>query len=207
MKKKQALEILNTLKDKQTNLKNKAKELKVTIISQKGNLNKGWAGITLDRILGGGDNKQKADHVWGEIKSFPVYKKKDGKLAAKETMQITMIEKDLNKLTSNFIKSHVFEKMKKMIIIARKYGQNFELDSNGSQFIHAVFEFNLTGETLQKLKKDYEYITNSLKLNNDAISKRFNGELIQSRTKGQGGNSRKSYGFYALPKFLNSFLN
>ena len=34
MKKKQALEILNTLKDKQTTLKNKAKELKVKILSE-----------------------------------------------------------------------------------------------------------------------------------------------------------------------------
>ena len=206
MKKNEALELLVELKNNKIDLKIKAKEFKVTIIKNN-KLNKGWAGIVIDRLLGGGDNKQKADHSWAEIKSFPVKKKRNGVIVAKETMQITMIEKNLENLEEDFYKSHVYEKMNKMIVIARKYGHNFKQDSSGSQYIHDFFQFDLTGSILKKLETDYKNIINFMKKNKNNKSKRFNGELIQSRTKGQGGTSRKSYGFYALPKFLNKFLN
>ncbi|MDI6732231.1 MAG: MutH/Sau3AI family endonuclease, partial [Candidatus Margulisbacteria bacterium] len=72
-------------------LRKLADQYKVTVFKN-GKLNKGWAGLTLERALGIGNNAiQASNGEYWELKVVPLIKRKNGKYKVKETMAITMI--------------------------------------------------------------------------------------------------------------------
>ena len=171
-------------------------------VFKNGKLNKGWAGLALERVLGIGNNAIQASNgdFW-ELKVVPLIKRKDGKWKVKETMAITMINAD-DVLKKPFERSHLFDKMKKMIICGRERVDNNESSSN----LLYVNSFDLlTTSFWSQIKKDYELVLNTIK------NKGFNhltgrlGTFIQPRTKGAGHGS-KTRAFYARINFVEMIL-
>ena len=90
-------------------LRKLADELGVTVFKD-GKFNKGWAGLTLERALGIGNNAVQASNgdFW-ELKLVPLVKQKGGTWKVKETMAITMINPE-DVVKTPFKESHLFNK-------------------------------------------------------------------------------------------------
>jgi len=170
-------------------------------IFKNGHLNKGWAGDTLERYLGlEKNNNQAPNGMYFELKQISLKKLKNGSMAPKETMQITMINPK-EKLEKDFFKSHVYKKMKSLVICAILY-----TSPGGETKLYRVDDFDLDKhETLEQLKSDYELISNSLNKKGFSSLKSEMGKYIQPRTKGAGHGS-KSRAFYARTVCLKKIL-
>ncbi len=178
-----------------------AKKFGINIFKNK-KLNKGWAGDTLERYLGlAKNNNQAPNGLYFELKQISLKKLKSGAIVPKETMQITMIN-PREKLEKDFFKSHVYKKMKSIVICAVLYSS-----PGGETKLYRVDDFDIDKhETLEQLKSDYELISNSLNKNGFASLKSEMGVYIQPRTKGAGHGS-KSRAFYARTICLKKILN
>jgi len=179
------------------------KKYSVTII-QNGKVNKGWAGHVFERHLQLPINSAQSPNFgsW-ELKSIPLKTLKNGKLAFKETMAITMID-PINVCQKEFQDSHLLAKLKKTIVVVRIVGKTFDEPS----YIHSIVEFNLTGELYKAVEKDYIIVRKTLldkQKGFNALTGRM-GIYIQPRTKGAGHGST-SRAFYARPLFLEQFIN
>jgi DNA mismatch repair protein MutH len=175
-----------------------ADEFNVTVF-KKNKLNKGWAGLTLEKAIGLGNNAIQASNgdFW-ELKLVPLIKRKDGTWKIKETMAITMINpKDV--MSTPFEKSHLYDKMRKMIICGRERVNNQE---STSKLLYVNSFDLLTTNYWEQIKKDYELVQKTIQETGfDSLSGKM-GKFIQPRTKGQGGSSKKTRAFYARTKFI-----
>lgn len=171
-------------------------------VFKNGKLNKGWAGLTLEKELGIGNNTTQASNgeFW-ELKVVPLVKRKNGEWKIKETMAITMINpKDVGE--TPFEKSHLFNKMKKMIICGRERVDNQESSSK----LFYVNSFDLLSSTSwEQIKQDYELVQRVIREQGfDKLTGKM-GKYIQPRTKGSGHGS-KTRAFYARPFFVEIIL-
>jgi DNA mismatch repair protein MutH len=181
-----------------------AREFEVTVRSENGMVNKGWAGHVCERFLGIPINSAQSPNFgsW-ELKSIPIKKLKNGQLAFKETMAITMIDA-YQVARTPFEESHLLAKLRKAVCVARIVGKSVDEPT----IIHSVNTIDLDGELYEMVKNDYELVRACL---NDK-ARGFNqltgkmGVYIQPRTKGAGHGS-VSRAFYARPKFLAQFIN
>jgi len=186
------------------NLHELAKTYDVTVLSPNGKVNKGWAGHVCERHLGIPVNSSQSPNFgsW-ELKSVPLKKLKNGLLAFKETMAITMID-EYNVKRTSFEESHLLSKLKKAVIVARIVGKNYDMPT----FIHSITTIDLDGNLYYAVKADYELVQECL---NDptrgftALTGKM-GDYIQPRTKG-GGHGSTSRAFYAKPLFLSQFID
>ena len=179
-----------------------AHQYNVTIY-QNGRVNKGWAGHVCERHLELPINSAQSPNFgsW-ELKSIPLKFKKDGKLAFKETMAITMID-PVNVCQKEFEESHLLAKLEKIVVVVRTVGKNVDEPS----YIHSVIEFDLHGELYDAVKADYDLVRKTLldpKKGFNALTGKM-GYYIQPRTKGAGHGST-SRAFYARPRFLAKFI-
>ena len=224
MKRQEAIEKLKELIGK--DLHELAKKYGVTIYKN-GKVNKGWAGHVFERHLQIPINSSQSPNFgsW-ELKSVPLKYNKNGKIAFKETMAITMID-PINVCQKEFEDSHLLEKLKKALIVARTVGSHVD----DPTYIHSVTEFSLSGKLYKAVKADYDLVRNALLGNSKALDtqklmvaspqvkyigneaqKNFHkltgkmGVYIQPRTKGQGHGST-SRAFYARKGFLAEFIN
>ena len=165
--------------------------------------NKGWAGHVIERHLGLPLNSSRSPNFgsW-ELKVVPLKPDRNGVLKVKETMAITMID-PVEVKAKEFEDSHLFTKLRKMIVVSRI----FENIKETSSLLHAAAEFDLDNPAVYDLvKADYELIRQTI------INSGFNsltgkmGKLIQPRTKGKGHGS-KSRAFYARTQFVAHILN
>jgi len=126
----------------------------VTICCTNGKVNKGWAGHVFERYLQLPLNSAQSPNFgsW-ELKSIPLRYKKNGQLAFKETMAITMID-SVNVCQKEFKDSHLLAKLRKAVVVARVVGKNV----NEPSYIHSVIEFNLSEELYQAVKADYNLV-------------------------------------------------
>ena len=171
-------------------------------IFKNGKLNKGWAGLTLEKALGiGNDTVQASNGDFWELKLVPLVKRKDGSWRVKETMAITMISAGEVAKTP-FEKSHLFDKMKKMIICGRERVDNKE---SSSRLLY-VNSFDLLSTHFWKqIKEDYELVRSTIKTKGfDSLTGKM-GTFIQPRTKGTGHGS-KTRAFYARAPFVEMIL-
>jgi len=175
-----------------------ADELGVTVFKN-GKLNKGWAGLTLERALGIGNNAiQASNGAFWELKLVPLVKRKDGTWKVKETMAITMINPE-DVMNTPFKESHLFNKMRKMIICGRERVD----DEESTSHLLYVNSFDLLSTNFWKqIKEDYEVVQKAISKGGlEALSSKM-GKFIQPRTKGQGGASKKTRAFYARTNFI-----
>ena len=192
MERDEAVVKLETLRWK--NLVCVANELQVEIFKN-GNLNKGWAGITVERYLGIQQNTSRDPNLgsW-ELKVVPVTKSSDGHLRVKETMAITMLDPH-NIVQTPFEDSHLFTKLRRIVAVTRLYSDPNETES----IILELNEFQLEGTELYDcIVEDYKAIQKAV--SNNTVSGRI-GQFVQPRTKGAGHGST-SRAFYARKQLV-----
>ncbi len=182
-------------------LRKLAKENNITVFKNE-KLNKGWAGLTLEKALGIGNNTTQASNgdFW-ELKVVPLVKRKDGTWKIKETMAITMINSG-DVLAKPFNKSHLFDKMKKMIICGR---ERVDAQESSSKLLYVNSFDLLTTNFWKQIEEDYELVRDTIRDRGfDSLSGKM-GIFIQPRTKGAGHGS-KTRAFYARIHFVEMIL-
>lgn len=185
------------------NLHELAKLYSVTVYKND-KVNKGWAGHVFERHLQIPLNSAQSPNFgsW-ELKCIPLkLNKRNGLLAFKETMAITMID-PVNVAQKEFHESHLLAKLKKAVVVVRTVGASV----GEPTFIHSVVEFDLDGELYEAVKKDYDLVREAILDPSKGFSALTGkmGHYIQPRTKGRGHGSI-TRAFYARPRFLAEFI-
>lgn len=167
-----------------------------------GRINKGWAGHTVERYLGLARNSSRSPNFgsW-ELKVVPLVRRPNGSVAVKETMAITMID-PVEVGAKEFQDSHLFLKLKRMIVVARVFESKQEIRS----ICYQVTEFDLDDpEMYGQIEQDYNDVQQVIRKQGfHALSGRM-GVLVQPRTKGPGHGSR-SRAFYARKPLVARIL-
>jgi len=167
-----------------------------------GHKNKGWAGHTLERVLGLPLNSAQSPNFgsW-ELKLIPLVATRSGSLRVKETMAITMID-PYEVSAKEFEQSHLFNKLTKIVIAARV----FESIEDDRSILHSVSSFDLDDPAIySQVKADYDLVRHTIREQGyGSLSGRM-GVLVQPRTKGPGHGST-SRAFYARTKFVAKIL-
>jgi DNA mismatch repair protein MutH len=168
-----------------------------------GHENKGWAGLVIERYLGLPQNSRQApDFGDWELKVVPLRRDTAGRLRVKESMAITMLEA-AEVLASKFEDSHLYDKLRSMLVVSRVYESPQELHS----MLHAAAEFDLDNPKIrEQVTADYETIRSQIRNGGiDSVTGDL-GQLVQARTKGRGHGS-KTRAFYARAIFVAHILN
>jgi DNA mismatch repair protein MutH len=168
-----------------------------------GHENKGWAGLVIERYLGLPQNSRQApDFGNWELKVVPLRRDAADILRVKESMAITMLE-PAEVLSSKFEDSHLYDKLRSMLVVSRIYESPQELHS----MLHAAAEFDLDNPVIRgQVAGDYEAIREQIRKGGiDSVTGDL-GKLVQARTKGRGhGGTTRA--FYARPIFVAHILN
>jgi DNA mismatch repair protein MutH len=174
----------------------------VTILSQEGKKNKGWAGHTIERYLGLAINSSRSPNFgsW-ELKLVPLVARKTGLLRVKETMAITMID-PVEVVNKEFEESHLFNKLQKIVVVARI----FQSKADDISLVHSVTSFDLDNPDIYaQVKADYDLIRETIRTKGFSKLSSKMGTLVQPRTKGAGHGST-SRAFYARTGFVAHIL-
>lgn len=150
--------------------------------------NKGVVGHLLEEKVGISRSSACLDCTDGEIKVVPLKKLKNGTLVPKETIAVTMMEKEF----SDFEKSRCFKKMNRMLVIPY-------LREEDNVVFYRPTLIELNGTLLELIKADYDLIRSS------PLQSKI-GKYLQTRTKGPGG-SNKTRAFYLRKLFTSEFIN
>lgn len=197
---KEAVHRINLLAGK--DLRPMADEYRIPVWKN-GHENKGWAGLVIERYLGLPQNSRQApDFGAWELKVVPLRRDAVGNLRVKESMAITMLE-PAEVLANKFEDSHLYDKLRSMVVVSRVYESTQELRS----ILHAAAEFDLDDSKIhEQVKDDYEAIRAQIRLRGiDSVTGDL-GKLVQARTKGRGhGSSTRA--FYARTIFVAHILN
>lgn len=183
-------------------LRTLAEKYEITVFSDKSGelkLNKGWAGQTVERYLGIPINSSRSPNLgsW-ELKVVPLVRK-NGTWQVKETMAITMLD-EFEVKNKKFEQSHLFQKIGKLITVARHWHSSEETRSE----VLLCNAFELTGTVLyESVYRDYMEIRDAL-LQNKQLTGRM-GEFVQPRTKGPGHGST-SRAFYARKPLVKHII-
>jgi DNA mismatch repair protein MutH len=172
-------------------------------IWKNGRENKGWAGLVIERYLGLPQNSRQApDFGDWELKVVPLRRDAAGKLRVKESMAITMLE-PAEVMSSKFEDSHLYDKLRSMLVVSRVYESPQELHS----MLHAAAEFDLDNPKIrEQVAGDYETIRSQIRKGGiDSVTGDL-GQLVQARTKGRG-HGTKTRAFYARAIFVAHILN
>jgi DNA mismatch repair protein MutH len=197
---KEAVRRINLLAGK--DLRPMADEYRIPVWKN-GHENKGWAGLVIEHYLGLPQNSRQApDFGTCELKVVPLRQGADGNLRVKESMAITMLE-PAEVLANNFEDSHLYDKLRSMVVVSRVYESTQELRS----ILHAAAEFDLDNPKIhEQVKDDYEAIRAQIRLRGiDSVTGDL-GKLVQARTKGRGHGST-TRAFYARTIFVAHILN
>ena len=175
----------------------------IAVRGPSGKVNKGWAGHVFERYLGLPLNSSQAPNFgsW-ELKVIPLRYLRNGKLAFKETMAITMIDGPQVGATP-FRDSHLLTKLRRAVVVARIVGA----DVDSPSIVHSVSTLDLTGQAYDTVEQDYELVRSCINdptRGFDALTGKM-GTYVQPRTKGAGHGS-SSRAFYARPAFLSQFI-
>ncbi|HMJ24964.1 MAG TPA: MvaI/BcnI family restriction endonuclease [Pyrinomonadaceae bacterium] len=197
---KDALRRINLLAGK--DLRPMADEYRIPVWKN-GHENKGWAGLVIEHYLGLPQNSRQApDFGTWELKVVPLRKDATGNLRVKESMALTMLE-PTEVLASRFEDSHVYDKLRSMVVVSRIYESPQEIHS----IVHAAAEFDLDNPKIrEQVANDYEAIRTQIRIRGiDSVTGDL-GKLVQARTKGRGHGST-SRAFYARAIFVAHILN
>lgn len=204
MERREAIERMQALMGR--NLHELAVEHGVTVLGASGKVNKGWAGHVVERFLELPLNSAQSPNFgsW-ELKSIPLKTLRNGRLAFKETMAITMID-PVNVCQKEFEESHLLAKLRKAVVVARTVGATYRDPS----YVYDIVEFDLDEGTqlYEAVKADYDTVRNALldpQRGFSSLTGRM-GVYVQPRTKG-AGNGSVSRAFYARPLFLSQFID
>jgi DNA mismatch repair protein MutH len=162
--------------------------------------NKGEIGTLLEKLTGIPQSSACLDCEDGELKALPVKRGKDGKLVPKETVAVTMINRDLLK-EETFENSRVFKKL------SRTLYDPYERDGDNVSYMEPTL-IDLSMEKFKplydKLKRDYDSIRAKFIATGELSSR--DGAILQNRTKGIGHGST-SRAFYLKKEFITEFVS
>src|SRR4028118_674246 len=124
-----------------------------------GTRHKGWAGHALEAYLGLAPNSNPLpDFGTWDLKLISLERRKTGQLRAKETMAIDMIN-PAEVLSNRFEDSHLYDKFRTLIVVARIYEDAQESRS----LVHAVVPFDLKQpEPFETVRADYELVRQTI---------------------------------------------
>ena len=161
--------------------------------------NKGKPGLLLEMITGIPQTSNCLDCSDGELKTVPVVLHKSGKLVPKETIAVTMLNRDDLK-GSDFKASKCFTKLKRVLIVP------YLRDGDNIQFLTPVLidaANDAYASIYAELEKDYTSIRNQFVSENTLHS--ATGTYLQNRTKGTGHGST-SRAFYLRKQFVEKWV-
>ncbi|MDR0983254.1 MAG: hypothetical protein LBM07_08480 [Culturomica sp.] len=167
-----------------------------------GRQNKGWKGLTLERLAGlSNDNRQAPNGLGFELKSTAFYRVNNC-WTPKETFAITMINpQDL--IETPFLKSHCWEKLKSLVFCAVSWEGKHNIKSELLKV--QSFDFIERDSLIQEIENDYEFIRNKLATQGFSSLTGKDGKWIQARTKGSGHGSI-SRAFYARKCLIKEII-
>jgi DNA mismatch repair protein MutH len=160
--------------------------------------NKGGVGHFIEETIGLQKNSDCLDCLDGEIKAFPIrLTKKDKKIVPKETIAITMINRDDLKITK-YKDSKLRDKINKVVFVPY-----LRTDDDNVTIYKPIFINLSENKELDKLiEADYNKIQKKLVDDNRLESKI--GDLIQARTKGSKDSDSRA--FYFKTKYAKDYL-
>jgi DNA mismatch repair protein MutH len=152
LERREALRRINLLVGK--DLRPLADQYGITVWKN-GHKNKGWAGQVIEHYLGLAQNSLQApDFGTWELKVVPLFLGVEGTFRVKESMAITMLE-PAEVLSSKFADSHLYDKLRSMIVVARI----FKDTQDSGSYLHSAAEFDLDNPEIRKqVEADYEAI-------------------------------------------------
>ena len=162
--------------------------------------NKGWAGHTVEALLGKKpDNDQAPDFGDWELKVIPTqYNEKQRSLTLKSDLAITMFQAK-NVYESSFEESHLFAKTQHMLIALRIYHEISESYSP----LYALAIYDLQSTLKDKIKEEYDNIRWLLREQGIMGLKSFQGQYLAIHTKGK---STHHWSFYAQRRWVSEML-
>ncbi|MCX6979671.1 MAG: MutH/Sau3AI family endonuclease [Verrucomicrobia bacterium] len=167
-----------------------------------GHKNKGWAGMTVEQMLGHPqDAAQAPDFGTWELKVVPVVRNAQGHWQVKETMAITMIDPK-NVAETPFEHSHLLDKLRAMLVCAREWKNDHDEESR----LVKLGTFDLAdGDTFRQVQADYELVQKTIRAEGAKALTGWMGNLVQPRTKGPG-HGVHTHAFYARTSFVSRML-
>lgn len=138
---------------------------------------KGWAGLTVERLLGLAPNSsQSADFETWELKLCSLIKKKSGILDIKDPMALTMLKpKTLHDVA--FENSHLADKTKMILVVCRLYQDHSELDTP----LLGYAQYIPSAEEITRVRQEYEHAQWLIQSQGITGLKEFTGELLALR--------------------------
>ena len=169
--------------------------------------NKGITGFLFEELNGIKKSSDCLDCEDGEIKTYPLKKlkckriiNKNGNYIPKESVAITMIDPKKIKI-EEWKESRLYNKIKNVLFVGYERKKDFVIFKH----IQLMSEDNDKYREIYKIfEKDYNLIRKSYKESKVTGSI---GKLIQSRTKGKGGLSKKTRAFYFRPFVMKIIEN
>lgn len=155
-----------------------------------GKQNKGWKGLTLEKLAGLENNSSKAPNGLSyELKSVSFHYE-NNLFVPKETMAITMINPNELKNTE-FYDSHCWNKLKVIVFCAVLWhGKNAE---NAELLKVASLDLTENDDLIKEIEADYDFIRNKLIQQGFGSLTGKDGKWIQARTKGTGGVNPRTH--------------
>ncbi len=157
--------------------------------------NKGRPGLYLEELLGIPTSSACLDCTDGEIKTFPLKRSPEGILTPKESVAVTMLQKE-TLLTTTWEDSRAYAKLKNTLFIG------YIRDGDNITYQNAVI-FTEQHPLMEVLAKDYATIQENAAA---GVMTGKIGKLLQTRTKGAGHGST-SRAFYVRTQFLAEIMD
>jgi len=160
--------------------------------------NKGWAGLTLERLLGlSPNNEQAPDFGDWELKSLPVRRDARGALVLKGPLTLTLFQpRELR--DQELVESHLWLKARRLLIAVRLYESPEERRSP----LLGLAPFDLTGALAEEVRAEYEALRWLLREQGVAALPSFRGRLLCVQPRGEG----TGWSFSAQRPFLMEAL-
>ena len=179
-----------------------AKHYGITVFRE-GKKNKGWAGQTVEYFLGRSPNSDRGpDFGDWELKVVPLTIDKKEEFRVKESMAIAMF-KPSELEHQSFEDSHLFEKLRSLVLVAR----HFDVDGERMSIVVRAVAFDLSdSDHLLAVKDDYEEARWVLRNHGPDGLRGEVGQLVQTRVKGGQDKGTRGHAFYARPKFVATML-
>jgi DNA mismatch repair protein MutH len=161
-------------------------------------INKGIAGILMEKLAGIPQTSNIVDCQDGEVKSFPLKTLKGGTIVPKETVAVTMVQ--LENLAHPFAESNVYKKLARTLYLPlSRVGDNIVLQK--------LVLHTLEADTplYNQLENDYNSICSAYKATGTLSGTSHIGKYLQTRTKG-AGHGTTSRAFYLRTSFLKEYI-
>ena len=163
-------------------------------------LNKGKPGILLEQLCGIPQTSNCLDCADGEIKSFPLKRRRNGGLVPKETVAVTMLDRVLL-ATQTFPESRCYTKLRNTLFVP--YLREADTVTFMEPRLICLDGPDAMPAVCDRLRIDYDAIRDGFV--RDGTLRAAMGVYLQTRTKGAGHGST-SRAFYLRVRFLTEFI-